>query len=144
MGYYFDTSVWPAYLKGREEFYYPEAVKWFKKIEKEKNLYTSMLVEKEIAAKYKRLLKKFKKFRDSLIKQGICKLVNIKKSDVSEAKNIMQSSFYKDLRTEEAFADVLHVVIIKKNKLDAVTADFRHWPYLCRMQGVYWHRITDV
>ena len=142
--YYFDTSVWLAYLNGSKEFYYKEARKWFDKIQNEQNLHTSMLVEKEIRNKYPDRMDFFHELLELLTEENACYIIRISEKDKESAQRLLKSIPFRELDVREALSDALHIAVIKGKELSAVSADYKHWPYLCRFWGVHHHDISSI
>ena len=119
MRYYFDTSVWMAYLD-KKEFYHEEAVLWFNKIRKEGHeLYVSDLIGKEMKGK-----PPFKEY--STISRRLCMHPIIDKEDTERARMLSKRYGFPS-------ADIAHILHAKRNNLIAVSADITHWPKIARL-----------
>jgi len=119
MKYYFDTSVWLAYLN-KSEFYHEEAVLWFEKIRKERHeLYTSDLVDEEMKEK-----PSFKEY--SVISGRLYAPSIIKKEDRERARMLSR-------KCRLPFKDIAHILHAKRNNFIAVSADITHWPEIAKL-----------
>jgi predicted nucleic acid-binding protein len=123
MRYYFDTSVWIAYLN-KDEFFHKEAEMWFEKIRKEKHeLYVSDVVDHEMRDK-----PQFKEYLG--ISRKFCKFSEAAKEDNALAIELSkETSFHPD--------DIRHILHAKRNNFIAVSADYNHWPTIAKIAG-YW------
>lgn len=117
MKYYFDTSVWIAYLN-RDEFYHKEAVLWFDKV-KGQELYISDLVDKEMGTKPS--LKEY-----SAISGKLCLRSIIEKEDYRLARMLSRNYCL-------SYKDIAHVLHAKRNNFIAVSSDINHWPKIARL-----------
>jgi len=130
MKYYFDTSVWLAYLN-KGEFFHKEAILWFEKIRKEGHeLYVSDLVDHEMRDK-----PQFKEYLD--FSRKICKFSEITKEDDLLADELSkETDFHPD--------DIRHILHTKRNGFIAVTADYNHWPTIARIVDYWILLITSI
>jgi predicted nucleic acid-binding protein len=121
MKYYFDTSVWLAYLN-KDEFFHKEAVMWFDKIKQENHeLYTSDLVDKEMKGK-----PAFNEYR--AISEKLCIRTTIGAEDRNYSKLLSR-------RYDLPASDIEHILHAKRNGFTAVSSDINHWPKIARLLG---------
>jgi predicted nucleic acid-binding protein len=136
--YYFDTSVWLAYLLGNEQ-YSPEAKKWFEKItNSDAMLVSSEPITFEIKSARPETYGRYLVVCKELSSLGKLKFVEVSEEDERLAHNYSKMGGF-------GYGDVLHMRVAKRNELHAVSADIRHWPKIARMLEVYdFSFVTDI
>ena len=134
MKYYFDSDVWIAFMNEKDERH-GLVVQLFEKIIKERSvILISQVHFKEMF--YTDYLKQFKKIRNKLWKDKICRQVPI-----TECNRQVALKHHEYLKL--GFSDCLHLIMAKENKAKACSFD-KHWQQISQKLGMRIYEAEEI